>query len=154
MAFLTAPTITLLAWTVTKAVVALWLQVHTLHSALPLSLFRKCSRKVCGYKKGLRIFGRYFCESFVMLHSWLDTHFICIIQKCSDRLLQVQLYIGNLSPEWQQDEAFEKAMATYGPLERVFIVKNAEGHSKVDSCLSRDVKISEMGANLWYFVRF
>ena len=43
----------------------------------------------------------------------------------------MQLYIGNLSPDWQQDAAFEKAMSTYGAIERVFIVRNARGLSKV-----------------------
>lgn len=55
---------------------------------------------------------------------WLDLH-----DHASP--LQVQLYIGNLSPDWQEDDAFEKAMATYGPLERAFVVRNADGLSKV-----------------------
>lgn len=45
--------------------------------------------------------------------------------------LQVQLYIGNLSAEWQEDTAFVEAMSKYGSLERAFVVRNAAGLSKV-----------------------
>ncbi len=45
--------------------------------------------------------------------------------------VQVQLYIGNLSSEWQDDEAFVNAMSAYGELERCFVMRNADGLSKV-----------------------
>lgn len=43
----------------------------------------------------------------------------------------MQLYIGNLSPEWQEDIAFVEAMAQYGSLERAYVMRNAAGLSKV-----------------------
>jgi hypothetical protein len=46
-------------------------------------------------------------------------------------ILQVQLYIGNLSPEWQEDEALVTAMSAYGDLERCYVMRNAAGLSKV-----------------------
>lgn len=48
--------------------------------------------------------------------------------KCS---IQVQLYIGNLSREWQVDSAFVDAMEKYGRLERAFVMRNSAGMSKV-----------------------
>lgn len=47
------------------------------------------------------------------------------------RFVQVQLYIGNLSPEWQEDTAFATAMSQYGALERAYVMRNAKGLSKV-----------------------
>ena len=46
-------------------------------------------------------------------------------------LLQVQLYIGNLSPDWQEDLAFVNAMSEYGSLERAYVMRNSAGLSKV-----------------------
>lgn len=46
-------------------------------------------------------------------------------------MLQVQLYIGNLSSEWQEDLPFVTAMSAYGTLERCFVMRNAQGESKV-----------------------
>lgn len=45
--------------------------------------------------------------------------------------MQVQLYIGNLAQEWQEDAAFIEAMSKYGTLERAFVMRNAAGLSKV-----------------------
>ena len=52
----------------------------------------------------------------------------------------MQLYIGNLSPEWQEDEAFIKAMESYGKLERAFVMRNAAGLSKVGLSGSRPMQ--------------
>lgn len=44
---------------------------------------------------------------------------------------QVQLYVGNLTKEWQDDAVFWTEMETYGPVERCFNLRNAAGESKV-----------------------
>ena len=47
---------------------------------------------------------------------------------------QVQLFIGNLTPEWTDDSEFYSGMEQYGSVERAFVVRNVEGESKVLSC--------------------
>lgn len=44
---------------------------------------------------------------------------------------QVQLFIGNLTPEWTNDSEFYSGMEQYGSVERAFVMRNIEGASKV-----------------------
>ena len=44
---------------------------------------------------------------------------------------QVQLFIGNLTPEWTSDSEFYNGMEQYGSVERAFVMRNIEGASKV-----------------------
>ncbi len=46
-------------------------------------------------------------------------------------LLQVMLFVGNLTEEWEDDATFKEQMSKYGTLVRCFVVRNWEGHSKV-----------------------
>ncbi|KAK9811589.1 hypothetical protein WJX72_006627 [[Myrmecia] bisecta] len=43
---------------------------------------------------------------------------------------QVQLYVGNVKADWQDDEAFQKGMEEYGQVQRAFIMRNKAGESK------------------------
>ncbi|KAK9840362.1 hypothetical protein WJX74_008327 [Apatococcus lobatus] len=43
---------------------------------------------------------------------------------------QVQLFIGNLTPEWTNDSEFYSGMEQYGSVERAFVMRNIEGASK------------------------
>ena len=47
--------------------------------------------------------------------------------------MQVQLFVGNLSPKWSEGDNFRVQMEKYGRVERAFVVHNAAGHSKVPS---------------------
>ncbi len=44
---------------------------------------------------------------------------------------QVQLFVGNLTPEWSDDSVLRKHMEAYGPLERCFVLRNGNLESKV-----------------------
>ena len=46
-------------------------------------------------------------------------------------LLQVTLFIGNLTQEWQVDETLHTELSKHGRLERLFIAKTANGSHKV-----------------------
>ena len=43
---------------------------------------------------------------------------------------QVELFIGNLSEQWEDDTAFHAAMQEYGTVERMAVIRNPEGVSK------------------------
>ena len=46
-------------------------------------------------------------------------------------MLQVTLFIGNLTQDWQEDETLHTELSKHGRLERLFIAKTANGSHKV-----------------------
>lgn len=46
-------------------------------------------------------------------------------------MLQVTLFIGNLTQEWQDDGTLHTELSKHGRLERLFIAKTANGSHKV-----------------------
>lgn len=65
---------------------------------------------------------------------------------------QVQLFIGNLTPEWTDDSEFYSGMEQYGSVERAFVMRNIEGASKVRTfslCL-RKTFCSTQSRHLWF----
>ena len=55
---------------------------------------------------------------------------IAAMPHCQGVHMQVTLYIGNLSEEWQAVEQLRQDLSRHGRLERAFIACNAEGQSK------------------------
>lgn len=49
------------------------------------------------------------------------------------RFLQVQLFVGNLTEELEDDNTFVKEMEAYGETVRCFVMRNPAGESKVSS---------------------
>jgi len=45
--------------------------------------------------------------------------------------VQVTLYIGNLTDEWQDIDKLKEYLSQHGTLQRAFIAHNAKGESKV-----------------------
>ncbi len=45
--------------------------------------------------------------------------------------LQVTLFIGNLTQEWQDEQTLHTELSKHGRLERLFIAKTADGSHKV-----------------------
>ena len=48
-----------------------------------------------------------------------------------EQMLQVTLFIGNLTQEWQDDGTLHTELSKHGRLERLFIAKTANGSHKV-----------------------
>ena len=47
----------------------------------------------------------------------------------------MELFVGNLTEKWEQEEDFTKAMKEFGVVERLAIIRNPDGESKVGTCL-------------------
>lgn len=49
--------------------------------------------------------------------------------------MQVTLFIGNLTQEWQDEQTLQTELSKHGHLERLFIAKTADGSHKVTHLL-------------------
>ena len=58
-----------------------------------------------------------------------DCH--CYKTKTDCVLAQVEMFVANLRPEWEELSAFKSAMEAEGDVIRCFIMRNARGASKV-----------------------